>query len=361
MKKSHALLFTKKWLLMAASVYAIFFMCGCKKNNTYSTPGEQIANIYVANEDGQSISVIDSKSMTKVTDVDVSDTSISMVMPHNVQVAPNGKTVWATAMGMDTSEYDQVIVINPLSNQVIKRVYLGKDLHLAHVVLDKLCDNAFVSAYEGNKIFQINTTSYAVVHVYNLDSLSGPHGMRYSNGKLYVANMDGNSMAIIDVATKITTYVPLGGIAVQAAVTTNDKYAFVSLYDTREIVRYNIQTQQLTKISLPAGALGPVQIYPTPDSKYLYVCDQGGLLGQAISNKVYVIDIENASVIKTIIAGAKTHGVIINNTGTHAFVTNMDDNTITKINITTNTVEGTASTGLAPNGIGFWYGSGGMP
>jgi YVTN family beta-propeller protein len=284
-----------------------------------------------------------------------------MVMPHNVQVAPNGKTVWVTSMGMLSTDFDQVIVINPYNNTVIKRIYLGQELHLAHVVLDEGCQNAFVTTYEGNKIFQINTTTYNVVNTFNLDTLSGPHGMRYSNGKLYIANMDSMSMAIIDVATSQISYIPFGGVAVQTAVTPNGKYAFATLYDTKEVARYNIQTHQITKISLPSEAQGPIQIYPTPDSKHLYVCDQGGLLGRPNSNKVYVIDIENASVNASITVGNKAHGVVVSNDGKFAYVTNVADNTVSKINTSTNTIVSSFSTGLAPNGISYWFGTGGMP
>lgn len=341
----------------------VFLISSCKKDNSnvVSDGGNGIARVFIANEDGESLSVIDAVTMQNIMNIDLSDTMVSMVMPHNAQVAPDGKTVWVTSMGMITSDFDQVIVVDPKTNKVIKRIYLGQDLHLAHIVLDDECNNAFVSAYEGNKVFQINTTTYAVVNTFNLDSASGPHGMRYSDGKLFVANMDGKSMSIIDVATGQVSYIPLGGIAVQSAVTPNGKYVFVSLYDTREVARYNIQTHQVVKISLPSDALGPIQIYPTPDSKYLYVCDQGGLLGQPASNKVFVIDIENVSVTNTITVGNKAHGVVVSNDGKYAFVTNLADNTISIINTGTGKVESTVSTGLSPNGISYWYGIGGMP
>ena len=147
----------------------------------------------------------------------------------------------------------------------------------------------------------------------------------------------------------------------QTAVTPDGKFAFASLYDTKEVAVYNIQTQQVTKIALPAGAQGPIQLFSTPDSKTLFVCDQGVVNGQPSSNKVYVIDVDMGMVMNTITVGNAAHGVVVNNDGTKAFVTNSDDNTVSVIDVATNTVSGTIQVGNAPNGISYWYSSNGTP
>lgn len=317
--------------------------------------------VYVANENGQSISVIDVNKMIKVIDIDVSDTAVSMAMPHNVQVAPDGQSVWATSMGMDERDNESLVVIDPHTNSVVHRIYIGQDLHLAHVVLDDQSARAYVTAFHANKVFQVDAKSYTVLGSFDLDSIDGPHGMRYASGKLFVANMNSNSMSIIDVASGGITKVALGGIAVQTAVTPDGKYAFASLFDTKEVARYEIATGDLRKIALPSSSLGPIQLYPTPDSKYLYVCDQGALLGRPSSNKVFVLDIVAAAVVATIQVGHKAHGVVISHDGRYAFVTNTDDNTICMIQTSSRKVVATIPAGLAPNGIAYGYGGGGMP
>jgi len=104
-----------------------------------------------------------------------------------------------------------------------------------------------------------------------------------------------------------------------------------------------------------------VILYATPDSKLLYVADQGELLGRPVSNEVYVIDIPNAKVISTIKVGKKAHGVVVSNDGKSVFVTNTIDNTVSVIDVASQKVIHTIPVGKGPNGISYWFESGGMP
>lgn len=334
-------------------------MSGC--NNNKKSSSLQLAKIYVANEEGGSISVIDLQDSLKVTSIDISGNSGEMFMAHNVQVAPNGKSVWVTAVPMDSNGINQLIVIDPNTSTIKKRIQLGKDLHVAHVVLDNESKYAFVTAKESNQVIQVDASTYQVLRKFELGAGHSPHGLRYSNGKLYVANMDSKSMSVINIADGKITDILLGGVVVQTAVTQDGKFVFASLYDTKEVVRYDLQSGQIKRIPLPVGAQGPIQLYTTPDSRLLYVADQGELMERPVSNKVFVIDISNAKVISTITVGNKAHGVVVSKDGKTVYVTNSMDNTVSIIDVATQKVTRTVSVGKGPNGISYWYEAGGMP
>lgn len=334
-------------------------MSGCDGNKKSSSL--KLAKVYVANEEGGSVSVIDLQNSLKVTSIDISGNSGEMFMAHNVQVAPNGKSVWVTAVPMDSNSINQLVVIDPNTGTIKKRIQLGKDLHVAHVVLDNESKYAFVTAKESNQIIQVDASTYQVLRKFELGAGHSPHGLRYSNGKLYVANMDSKSMSVINIADGRIADIPLGGMAVQTAITQNEKFVFASLYDTKEVVRYDVQSGQITRIPLPTEAQGPIQLYATPDSKFLYVADQGELMERPVSNKVFVIDISNAKVISTIDVGNKAHGVVVSKDGKTVYVTNSIDNTVSIIDIATQKVTGTAPVGKSPNGISYWFETGGMP
>lgn len=284
-----------------------------------------------------------------------------MFMPHNVQVAPDGQTVWVTGVPQIEGDDEQVIIIRTSNNEITSRISMGSEQHLAHVVLDDASDYAYVTANETNQVIKINARTYTEVTRFDLDTAHKPHGLRYSNGKLFVACMDAKSMAIIDVNTGVINDVPFGGVTVQTAVTSDGVYAFGSQYDTKEVVQYNVQNQQITHIALPSGSQGPIQMYPTPDNNFLYICDQGVLDSMPSSNKVYVYDIAAGTITNTITVGNAAHGVVINNDGTKAFITNSGDNTVSVIDIATNTVVSTIPVGDAPNGISYWYSINGVP
>ena len=127
------------------------------------------------------------------------------------------------------------------------------------------------------------------------------------------------------------------------------------------MVRYDLQSGEIKRIPLPAGAQGRIQLYATPDSKLLYVADQGELMERPVSNKVFVIDISNAKVISTIQVGNKAHGVVVSKDGTTVYETNSIDNTVSIIDVTTQKVIATIPVGKGPNGISYWFETGGMP
>ena len=163
----------------------------CNIKNKSSTL--QPAKIYVANEEGGSVSIIDLQDSLKNANVDISDSG-KMFMAHNVQVAPDGKSVWVTAVPMDSNGINQLVVIDPNAGNIKKRIQLGKDLHVAHVVLDNESKYAFVTAKESNQVIQVDATTYQVVRKFDLGAGHSPHGLRYANGKLYVANMDAKTI-----------------------------------------------------------------------------------------------------------------------------------------------------------------------
>lgn len=341
----------------------LLFMQACKKDSSLTPSAVQplAAKIFVANENGSTVQVIDANNTDNSTTVNLDDHTGDMLMPHNVQVAPDGKTVWVTIHPMIFGALDQVAVIDLQSLAIKKRIYVGHSFHLAHVVLDDHSTNAFVTATDSDRVVMIETTNYTVVKAFMLPAGHAPHGMRYYKGKLYVACMDGKCLTIIDVASGQQTDVALGGVAVQTAITPDGKYVFVSLYDTKEVARYEIASGQVIKFELPAASQGPIQLYPCPDNKTILVCDQGKLDGRPSSNHVYMIDVSSMNVVADITVGNAAHGVVVSKDGKKAYVTNSDDNTLSVIDLATKTVEKIIPVGVDPNGVSYWYEGGGMP
>ena len=346
-------------MVLVILAWTTVFMNSCDNNN--NTGKKQPAKIYVANEEGGSVTVIDLLDTLKSTNINLSDSSGNLYMAHNVQVAPNGKSVWVTAVPMDSNGVNQLVVIDPDSETIKKRISLGKYLHVAHVVLDNESKNAFVTAKGPSQVIQVNTSTYQVIRKFDLGAGHSPHGLRYLNGSLYVANMDAKSISVINIHDGKLSDIALGGMVVQTAVTQDAKFIFASLYDTKEVVRYDLQSAEIKRIPLPAGAQGPIQLYATPDSKLLFVADQGEIMGRPVSNKVFVIDISNAKVINTLTVGNKAHGVVVSKDGKTVYVTNSIDNTVSIIEVTTQKLTRTVSVGKGPNGISYWFENGGMP
>ena len=339
-----------------------------KSDNDLNTAKLELeSKIYVAVEGEGKISIIDPVRQKVVVNIDLSGFT-----PHNVQVSPDNKTVWVTgnagahdhslmpirSVYADTEETsDEVIVIDPIRDTVAKRIKIKPGIHLAHIVLTPDSKYAYVTAQTEGVIYKINARTYKIVEKIEARKGSEPHGLRISSdGKFaYAAMLKGRSLVIVDLNTDKLSEVPLAGAAVQVGVTPNNKYAVASLYDTKQLAVYQISDGIVSYIDLPEDAKGPVQMYPTPDSRFIYLADQGYYFEQPVSEWVYKINIETKKVIKEIKAGKAPHGVVVSGDGKFVYVTNLLSNDVSVIDTVTDEEVQRIKVGKEPNGISVWY------
>lgn len=344
--------------------------------------------IYVAVEEVGEIAVVSVKDRTVIKRIDLSS-EISGIkigfMPHNIQVSPDNKSVWVTANAMDMSEdkvsffkipqaiadeghgeegnaktNDQVIVIDPITDKIIKRIELGTDLHLSHVALTSDFNYAIVAAQTKGVVYKINAKSYEVEKEINTEKGGEPHGLRISpNGKTaYIAMLKGKSIGVLDIEKMSLSYVPLKGAAVQTGVTADGKYALASVYDAKSLAVYDIASKKLNYVDLPKEAKGPVQIYPTPDSRFVYVADQGYYFDQPNSDLVYKIDLREMKVAQTIKGGTAPHGAAVSKDGKFVYVTNLLSDDLSVIDSALGKEVAKIKVGKMPNGVSLFYGEG---
>jgi YVTN family beta-propeller protein len=285
------------------------------------------------------------------------------------------KTVWATAnvgkhqdhgagfVGQVMAhgdeagvESDEIIVINSENNEILKRISIAKSAHLAHIVLTSDNAYAYVTAQTEGAIYKVNAKTYLVEKRIILPENSEPHGLRISlDGSVaYLAMLKNKSLGILNLKTDMFSEVPLGGQAVQTGITPDGKYAMASLYDTKQLMVYLIDTKEIRTIQLPENAKGPIQMYATPDSKFVYLADQGYYFDQPASEWVYKIDLGKLEVIKEIKAGQGPHGVAVSEDGTRVYVTNLLSGDVSIINTTTDQEIGRVKVGKEPNGVSVW-------
>ncbi|MBK7128033.1 MAG: YncE family protein [Crocinitomicaceae bacterium] len=336
----------KRFLVLFIGIIALTFSCNKKDH----CKGDTIEKIFVANEESGSVTVFDADNGEVLNTVDLTIKN-EMYMAHNIQSNPDHEFVWVTAIPMHGHGDELLMKMNSRREKVVQTLSLGEEQHLAHVVTDESGEFVYVTANESGKVFQVDAEKMELKQSFDLGANSGPHGMRMMDGKLYVACMNSFELAIIDLASGTMEKINVGGIAVQTAVLPTLNAAFVSIYDLKEVVKYDITNGDTTRIPLPTDAQGPIQLYPSPDNKKIYVCDQGIVNGNPASNKLYVIDTDSNTVTSTITVGNGAHGVVTSNDGTKIFVTNLADNTVSVISAETLTVIQTINVGTAPNGI----------
>jgi YVTN family beta-propeller protein len=336
--------------------------------------------LYVAIEGEGKVAVFDTATRKLLRQIDLSYEQNGMAMsvsPHNVQVAPDGKTVWVTANGshgghggkpsaehknddgsgivMETPT-DEVLVIDPETDTLIQRIPIGPALHLAHVVLTPDSSTVYVTAQNENAIYKLDAHQYKMTGKLQAPQGSQPHGLRIApdGSRAYIGLLQGKGLGVLDLASGKLEVVPLNGAAVQTAVTPDGKLALATLYDTKQLAVYDTQSKALHYIELLKGALGPVQLYPTPDSRFVYVADQGHYFGQPDSQWIYKVDLAKSSVIWSIKAGTAPHGIVIAKDCKSAYVTNIVSDDMSVIDLKTDMETARIPIGKEPNGISLW-------
>ena len=332
--------------------------------------------LYVAIEGEGKIAVIDTAKNKVLRNIDLSkdhDGGKLAYAPHNVQVAPDGKSVWVTANAGSHMEHssivpvahahgeagsgpDEVIVINTKNDRIESRIQIGMGVHLAHVVLTPDSKTAYVTAQKEGVVYKINAESYAIEKKITAPPGSEPHGLRISTDgqSAYIAMLAGKSLGILDLSRAELAQVPLSGQAVQAGVTPDGKYAFASIYDKKTLAVYDIATKKVREIKLPESSKGPIQMYPTPDSQFVYIADQGFYFEQPEGTMVYKIDLKEGKVTAEIKAGRAPHGVVVSKDGKFVYITNLVDGSVSVIDTAQDKEVGTILVGKEPNGVSAW-------
>jgi DNA-binding beta-propeller fold protein YncE len=325
------------------------------------SPARDAAKVYVALEDGMAVAVLDGEDLSVLSKIDVGD-----FMAHNVQVAPDGKTVWATLMAMEMPGMamdDEVVVIDPATDRITKRISLGPEVHPAHVVLSPDSKIAYVTGNAKNEVIRIDASKQAILDRTPLGKGEGAHGERVSpdGSTLWVAEIGGKCVAKFPTGGGDATHIDLEGQAVQTAVTKDGKWAFASIYDTKRVARIDAASSVIDYATLPADSQGPVQLYPTPDNRTILVADQGVLAGRPASNKLYFVDAATLDVTGAADVGQGAHGVVA--FADRAYVTGTVDGTVTAVDLATRAPVATAKLGAnsRPNGISVWTAGAGTP
>lgn len=381
--------FNRTFLLISS---VLFLAAGCGDSSKVDQSGsakndQPMEKIYVAVEGEGKIAVIDAATRLVIKNISLSlphEGSMHTFAPHNIQVAPDGKTVWVTAnvgsheehsssgliktasahgeeneqAGMGMMEFfDQVIIIDPQTDEIIKRISIDKEQHLAHVALTPDSLYAYVTAQTAGKIYKINAKIFSVENIIIAPKDSGPHGLRISpdGSAVYIAMLKGKALGIITIKTQEFSQIALKGAAVQAGVTANGKYVLVSQYDTKAMAVYDTEAKQVQYVALPLNSKGPVQMYSTPDSRFVYIADQGYYFKQPTSEMVYKVDLEKMEVVKEIKVGTAPHGVVVSKDGKRVYVTNLLSKDVSIIDVATDQEVGFVKVGSEPNGISIWH------
>ena len=326
------------------SVFLLFVACDSTPAGRLPAPGQKL---YVACQDVPSVEVLDARTLAHLATLHF---PAPLYYPHNVQVAPDRRSIWVTSIYQkpELGIPDQVMVIDSATDQFTNQVDVDVGAYVAHVVLSPDGTRAYASGMLSDRIYQIDATTMTRLADIDLPHGSTPHGIRLSadGSKLYVAEMNGN-IGEIDTLSAQVTHLPVEGPAIQVAVGTHAVFAAIT--NPPAIARFDLTTRAMTMFPFPAGTFAFGQDYITPDGSRVYVAEQGSTSGAGYH--LFGIDGATGNVVATVSVPPGAHGIVLSPDGQFAFVTSMYANKITTIDLAAGAIAAQAEVGQMPMGV----------
>ncbi|MBD8056769.1 hypothetical protein ICV35_24275 [Rhodococcus ruber] len=302
---------------------------------TSGPPGPVTGSVWVADEDGNSLTVLDAATDEVVTTVTGVDS------PHNVQVGRDGATVYTV------SGDDRVIEIDPATYAV--RAVAPTGAAPAHVI-DAPNGKVYVTDAGNGTVSVFATPGLQPAGRIELGGM--PHGLRPAAGGsvIVVADTAAGVVHVIDpAADRAIGAVPVGAAPAQVAVTGAGRFAYAGTTEPAAVVKVDLAARLVVGAApVPAA---PVQLYLSPDEKTVVSADQG--TRQQPGSTLSVIDTAEMTIRGAVGTGAGPHGVVIDPSGTRAWVTNTYDDTVSVVDLPSLSVVATVPVGERPNGVSF--------
>jgi YVTN family beta-propeller protein len=217
------------------------FITGCA---LFEPPPPKVSNrIYVANESGNSVSVIDAATLALMKTI-----TLDLKGAHDLALTRDGRTLFAS---------------NLLSG--------------ALVVIDTATFETIATIPTGNRCHSLALTN--------------------DERQLWIVNIKDNNVSILDVTRlRILGTIPVGKLPGHIRFSKDGRYAYVTSQEEALVTVVDTSNHKVIK-TIPVGKL-PHYIIPSPDGRYLWGGSTGG-------TEVYVIDTTTNERVETIEVGSK--------------------------------------------------------
>ncbi len=300
-------------------------------------PGSPGGSVWVADEGANSLTVLDAKTNRVIT------TLVGIGSPHNVQLSPDNRTVWAVS-----GSRDMALAIDAETYAVKGAVPTGA--MPVDIVLTPDGRRVYVANGGDNSVTAIDAATMKPVATIPAGKL--PDGLKPSpDGRwVFVANRNDTKVSVIETSTNTrVAAIEVGRSPAQVAFSPDGRFAYVSLYGENAVVKIDV-VRRVVIGRLRVGD-GPVQVFVSPDNKYLLVSNQGTT--RKPGTTVSVVGTRTFSVVKTVETGEGAHGVVVDPSSRHAYITNIFGNTVAVLDLAQLRITATVSVGSRPDGITF--------
>jgi len=285
------------------------------------------SRVYVANQEGGSVSVINTSNNTVVATV------TGLLGPVGVAVSPDGSRVYVTNNGAGS-----VSVINTSNNTVVATVTVG--VFPVGVAVSPDGSRVYVANIGGNSVSVINTSNNTVVATVTVGIGATGVAVSPDGSRVYVPNVGGGSVSVINTSNNtVVATVTVGSGPYGVAVSPDGSRVYVTNNGRSNSVSV-INTSNNTVVATVTGLLGPSGVAVSPDGSRVYVANQG-------LDSVSVINTSNNTVVDTVTVGIGATGVAVSPDGSRVYVANQGGGSVSVVSAPASVTTPSAPTALA--------------
>lgn len=299
--------------------------------------------VWVATEGDDALSVIDAETGELVSVVH------GVPAPHNVQGTNDGTGVWATSSS-------GVVQVDAATMGLVGTA--GSGDHPAHVVGGPDGSVWVTSAGDGSLWKHAAGLDQRVRH----DLGGAPHGMRVAADGSFVAvaNTAAGTVDLVDLSsgdgTPPVRSVKVGPSPIQVAIDPSGERVYAAVAGRSQVVAVDVASGAVVeRLAVPSA---PAQVWVTAGGRLLSA-NQGTEADPGTT--LSVIDTGTFTETARIEVGSGPHGVVADEDGERAWVTNVYDDSVSIVDLVTGSVLRTVPVGDAPNGITLTPAAGRVP
>ena len=294
--------------------------------------------LLVVNKSESTLSFIDPASGTEVAEVATGHA------PHEVAVSPDGRWAYVTDYGTGPRPGSTVTVVDVASRRVARTVDLSPHTR-PHGVAVGVGGAVWVTA-EGSRhlltldprtgaIARATETGQEVTHMVALAPLAG---------KAITANIGSGTATLVAADGTVLGHVATGAGAEGVDVEPRSRVAYVTNREAGTLTEVDLEDATVRR-TLEVGAF-PIRVKVTPDGRR-------ALVSNAQANEVAVVDLEGWRVERRIPVGAVPVGILITPDGKTAYVANTSADRISVVDLEAWTVVGEVVAGDEPDGMAW--------
>jgi len=288
--------------------------------------------VFVSNEQGDSVSVIDSASLEVIKTIAVGK------RPRGVGLAPDGSAVYVAVSGAN-----HIAVIDPQTLEVVRTFPSGDDPEAFAVHPD---GNVYISNEEDAKASVIDPASGKLVA--EIEVGIEPEGVAVSpdGSRVIVTSESTNMLHIIAVpAHTIENNILVGARPRAATFSADGSIAYATSEISGEVKKVDVASGKiLGRMPLADDQAKPKDILVSRDGQQLYVA--GGR-----ANRVFVLDARTLEIQNSVPVGKRVWGLALSRDGSRLYSTDGADHQVSVIDTAAAKVVKTIPVGQFPWGI----------